>query len=74
MQINSVITDASIDSYDAIDKLKDVKYRKNTHNTVVTKHILSLGIKAVIEKHEALLKHWKEKIGKFNLNIKLSRH
>ena len=76
LQINSVITDANIDSlWDAIDKLKDVKNIEKIHTIplFVTKHILSLGIKAApIEKHEALLKHWKKKIGEYKLNIKLS--
>ena len=39
----------------------------------VTKHIEKLGIKAApLEKHEKLLSHWKERIKKFDLDIKLS--
>tara|TARA_B100001063_G_scaffold247237_1_gene291576 strand:+ start:40 stop:1188 length:1149 start_codon:yes stop_codon:yes gene_type:complete len=75
LQINSVITDANIDSlWDAIDKLKDVKNVEKIHTIplFVTKHILSLGIKAApVEKHEALLKHWKKKIAEYKLNIQL---
>ena len=44
-------------------ELKDVKNIERIHTIplFVTKHILSLGIKAApIEKHEALLKHWKK--------------
>ncbi len=76
LQINSVITDVNIDSlWDAIDKLKNVKNLKSMHTIplFVTKHIEKLGIKAApLEKHEKLLSHWKERIKKFDLDIKLS--
>jgi hypothetical protein len=76
LQINSVITDVNIDAlWDAIDKLKNVKnlVRMHTIPLFVTKHIQTLGIKAAsLEKHEKLLKHWKEKIKNYNLKIKLS--
>ena len=59
IRINSVITDANMDSlWDAIDKLKDVKNIEKIHTIplFVTKHIIAWIKAAPIEKHEALLK------------------
>ena len=76
LQINSVITAVNIDSlWDAIDKLKNVKNLKKMHTIplFITKHLTDLGIgPAKEEDHERLLKHWKNRIEFYGLDIKLS--
>ncbi len=76
LQINSVVSAVNIDSlWNAIDKLKNVKNLKKMHTIplFITKHMNDLGIgPAKEEDHEKLLKHWKERIDHYNLDIKLS--
>ncbi len=76
LQINSVLTAVNIESLmPAIDKLKNVKNIKSIHTIplFVTKVLEKKGIVAAsLEDHRKLLTHWKKKIKKFGLDIKLS--